>query len=150
MDHKYEKIIFVVCLVISLGFLFLAGVTIWTSVFVSLFFVLLSLMVLLVSEGLLYESAKGKVKDDCGDFGLIVNEVYETLSAVKVIVDANASNDFYVAILRNREDRLLAYRFKQIPPKCFKKTDDKENPYAAYPSVSVESEKPRDGGYSIH
>ncbi len=87
----------------------------------SLFF--LGIFFTAMSLGFTYRCGTSNLKtfDD-----LKTNEIYEVASSVP-------EKGKWAVILRNQDGNLLAYILTQNPPKVFKKTNDRKNPYQPYP-----------------
>lgn len=58
---------------------------------------------------------------------LDTDEIYEVTSSLEI------EHGSFLVLIKDRHDKVRAYKLDQVPPKVFKKTDDKAKPFLPYP-----------------
>lgn len=58
---------------------------------------------------------------------LDTDEIYEVAASLPIEPGS------FLVMIKDRHDKVRAYKLDQVPPKIFKKTDDKAKPFVPYP-----------------
>ena len=97
-----------------------------TAFFTSILFLLVAILGA-YTEGFL--NGKGTLAEDINFTRLKEDEVYEVKNSLPI----NNKDGQFLVLIQDRFLNIKAYKMDQVPPRVFKKTEDKDRPYVPFP-----------------